>query len=359
VNDFQRNLWSLGTLCMERALLRREKVNQQQDPTGRGRARRTSSGQYLAEPMAQRLTGPRSLAELDEMFPDEIDCREYLAAIRWRRGFVCPHCGDDPQAQCSDRGLWRCPTCDTVCSPVTGTMLDWSRLPLRTWYRAIWEVLATNGGAEPERVADALGVRRPDFVWRWLGQLRAIMVAASAVPLVGVVEVAKVPIELELPVSRHRLTTGHRIVAVAAEARGAELGRVRVQRLQRVDAAAMSRFVTGAIGPGSTLRTGRWSGYRRLRAHGYGHIVACGSDELYEGRMKCVQLLSSALQMWLRRVPARCLDHVDYYLDELVFRLNEQVVCSPADRGARFRRILQVAATTPRQAAPALARQAG
>ncbi|MBW2453796.1 MAG: IS1595 family transposase [Deltaproteobacteria bacterium] len=329
-----------------------------QTPSRRGTVRRTRSGEYLAEPLAQRLGRPRSLAELDEMFPDEIDCREYLAAIRWRRGFVCPHCGDSPQAQCSDRGLWRCPTCDEVSSPATGTLFDRSRLPLRTWYRAVWEVFATDGGADPDRVADALGVARPDFVWRWLGHLRAIMVAASAAPLVGVVEVAKVPIELELPATRQQRTTGHRIVAVAAEARAGELGRVRVQRMRRVDPSAMTSFVTDAVGAGSTVRTGRWSGYRRLRSHGYGHIVACASDELYEGRMKCVQLLSSAVQIWLRSVPARCLEHIDYYLDELVFRLNEQVMCAPADRGALFRRIAAVAATMPRQTRPGAARRA-
>lgn len=328
-------------------------------PSRRGTVRRTRSGEQLAEPLAQRLASPRSLAELDEMFSDESDCREYLAAIRWRRGFVCPHCGDRPQAQCSNRGLWRCPTCDEVSSPATGTVFDRSRLPLRTWYRAVWEVFATDGGANPVRVADVLGLAHPDLAWRWLGHLRAIMVAASAPPLVGMVEVAKVPVELELPGTHQKRTTGHRIVAVAAEAWAGELGRVRVRRLRRVDPSAMTSFVTDAVGAGSTVRTGRWSGYRRLCSHGYRHSIVGGSDELYDGRMKCVQLLSSALQIWLRSVPARCLEHIDYYLDELVFRLNEQLVGAQADRGALFRRIVAVGATMPHQHRPRAARRAG
>ena len=35
---------------------------------------------------------PRTLQELEERFMTEEACREYLARLRWGRGFVCPAC---------------------------------------------------------------------------------------------------------------------------------------------------------------------------------------------------------------------------------------------------------------------------
>ncbi len=332
-------------------------MGSKQNPRRNESVRRTRSGEYLAESVAQRLSGPRDATELAHLFRDETACREYLAAVRWPRGFVCPHCGDRSPAQRSERGLWLCPTCDTVSSPATGTLLDRSPLPLCGWFRAVWEVFATDHGANPDSLAKVLGVRRPALVWAWLEQLRTIMAAASAEPLVGLVEVAKVPIELELPGAGNRRTLGHRIVAVAVEARGSELGRVRIRRLERVDGPAMTRFVTETVGRGSTLRTGTWSGYGRLRSSGYGHLVAGGADELYEARMQCMQLMTAMLRIWLRTAPALSLERSDYYLDELVFRLNERGMCLAAERGALFRRIVEVA-VTPLTAMPAVARAA-
>ena len=33
------------------------------------------------------------MAEFEERFATEVACWEYLVALRWPDGFVCPHCG--------------------------------------------------------------------------------------------------------------------------------------------------------------------------------------------------------------------------------------------------------------------------
>ena len=37
---------------------------------------------------------PRTLAELEKRFSDELLCRQYLDSLRWRDGFECPGCGE-------------------------------------------------------------------------------------------------------------------------------------------------------------------------------------------------------------------------------------------------------------------------
>jgi hypothetical protein len=36
---------------------------------------------------------PRSLIEFQQRFGDEAACAQYLVAMRWPDGFVCPVCG--------------------------------------------------------------------------------------------------------------------------------------------------------------------------------------------------------------------------------------------------------------------------
>src|SRR6266478_4343557 len=36
---------------------------------------------------------PTSLPEFQKVFPNDAACAEYLEALRWPKGFVCPDCG--------------------------------------------------------------------------------------------------------------------------------------------------------------------------------------------------------------------------------------------------------------------------
>jgi len=42
--------------------------------------------------MSDNLPFPKSLPDFQRLFPDDGACAKYLEAIRFRDGFVCPHC---------------------------------------------------------------------------------------------------------------------------------------------------------------------------------------------------------------------------------------------------------------------------
>lgn len=42
--------------------------------------------------MSSTLPFPRTDYEFYELFPNDHACIEYLTALRWPDGFVCPHC---------------------------------------------------------------------------------------------------------------------------------------------------------------------------------------------------------------------------------------------------------------------------
>jgi hypothetical protein len=53
---------------------------------------------------------PRTLLELEQRFNREEACAEYLAALRWPGGWICPRCAG-AEAWPIRRNRWRCDQC--------------------------------------------------------------------------------------------------------------------------------------------------------------------------------------------------------------------------------------------------------
>ena len=98
---------------------------------------------------------PRNWHELLAWFPDDPACLRYLERLRWGEGFSCRFCGAVGGGwwQMGD-GLRRCAVCRSETSVTAGTILAGTRLPLVTWFAAVWYVVNQKQGVS------ALGLQR-------------------------------------------------------------------------------------------------------------------------------------------------------------------------------------------------------
>ena len=86
---------------------------------------------------------PRSFHELTSWFGDEEACLCYLERVRWADGFVCRFCGTvGGEWWAVRRGLRRCAVCRRETSVTAGTVFHGSRLPLVSWFAAVWSRVA-------------------------------------------------------------------------------------------------------------------------------------------------------------------------------------------------------------------------
>jgi transposase-like protein len=122
---------------------------------------------------------PQTIVDLDRLFPDEEACRGYLARLRWPEGFVCPRCQGQDAWQAS-RGRWVCRSCRYQATVTAGTIFQDTRLPLRLWFHAIWQILSQKNGASAASVRRSLGLRTYKTAWTWLHKLRRAMVLPAA-----------------------------------------------------------------------------------------------------------------------------------------------------------------------------------
>jgi len=290
---------------------------------------------------------PKTLVELERRFAREQACREYLFALRWPNGFVCPRCRATGKVWPTARGLWLCGACRHQASVTAGTIFQDTRLPLALWFRAIWYVTSQKNGVSALGVQRVLGLGSYQTAWAWLHKLRRAMVRPGRESLRGLVEVDETYLGGLEEGSAGRGTEDKALVAVAAEAAGSGsgIGRIRLRHVPDASSRSLQGFITQAVEPGSTVRTDGWQGYAGLEQRNYHHqvqVIGKGNRRQASQLLPRVHRVVSLLKRWLMGTHQGAVSHthLEYYLDEFVFRFNRR---TSASRGKLFYRLVQQA----------------
>jgi len=132
-----------------------------------------------AESGLRRRVSGLSEAEFRARFGSEAQCRAALFALRWGKGWVCPACGHSRCAELKTRALYSCNRCKHQVGLTAGTVFHWTKLPLTTWFLAIYHLTQSKGGMSSVELARRLGTRQPT-AWLLKHKLMAAMEARDA-----------------------------------------------------------------------------------------------------------------------------------------------------------------------------------
>lgn len=99
-----------------------------------------------------------TVIEFLNYFKDEKTCQEYLEKTRFQDGEFCPHCGHEKIYKFSDGKLYKCAKCRKKFSIRTGTIFESSKIPLKTWFLAIYLLSTCKKGISSVQLASQLGV---------------------------------------------------------------------------------------------------------------------------------------------------------------------------------------------------------
>ena len=281
---------------------------------------------------------PQTIIEFRERFATEQACKDYLAALRWPHGFVCPQC-EQKRAWEMRRGLYWCRNCDYQSSVTAGTLFHDTHKPLRLWFEAMWYVTNQKSGVSALGLLRVLGLGSYHTAWNWLHKLRRSMVRPGRDRLAGVVEVDEIFIGGEKSGKRGRGAGGKALVLVAAQEDGKRIGRIRLRRVADAAGESLEPAVWEMVEQGSTVRTDGWRGYNGLTELGYRHQVVQKDAKLGDNLLPLVNMIASLLKRWLLGTHQGAVQHshLDYYLDEYTFRFNRRTSKS---RGLLFYRLL-------------------
>src|SRR5436305_2686010 len=120
-----------------------------------------------------------SEAAFRERFGTEEACREALFRMRWREGLTCPACGHRGFCALRTRKVFQCNRCKKQVSLTAGTVFQDTKLPLVTWFAAVYHLTQGKNGISSIELARRLGVRQPT-AWLVKHKLMRAMAAREA-----------------------------------------------------------------------------------------------------------------------------------------------------------------------------------
>ena len=96
-------------------------------------------------------------------FQDADKAREYLEALRWPDGPICPHCGCIGghyalKGKAHRPGLWKCKDCRKQFSVTVKTVFERSKIPLNKWLLAVHLMCASKKAISSHQIHRMLGV---------------------------------------------------------------------------------------------------------------------------------------------------------------------------------------------------------
>jgi transposase-like protein len=151
---------------------------------------------------------------LEPQFRDEDKAREFLEAMRWPDGAICPHCGLVGEAykltpkpkepvpveyQTKDelkkqrvrkprKGLWKCAGCRKQFSVTVKTIFEDSHIPLNKWLLAIHLMCSSKKGISAHQLMRNLDIKQYKSAWFMAHRIRYAMTGELPEQMMGIVE---------------------------------------------------------------------------------------------------------------------------------------------------------------------------
>ena len=113
------------------------------------------------------------------LYGDEDLCRAQVFRWRWPHGFACPACGGGSHCVLDRRDLHQCNACRTQTSLTADTIFANTKLPLTTWFRAMYLLTQTKQGISTVELGRRLGVRQTT-AWLMKSKLTQVMLERDA-----------------------------------------------------------------------------------------------------------------------------------------------------------------------------------
>jgi transposase-like protein len=283
-----------------------------------------------------KFTRQMTLAQWEELFPDDDACKAYLMRRRWPDGAIrCPRCQSERTYALANRPFhWECPDCRKGgayrFSVLVETIFEDTKVGLRTWFKVIYLMLTSKKGISALQIHRMMGFGSYQTAHHMCHRIRAGLIDPKFRKMMGIVEVDETYIGGKNK-NRHwdKKTpgtggAGKEIVIGAVERQGGIVARV----IRNTDTATMERFVREAVSERvSLISTVEHAGYRNLNREFDHQFVRHGRGEYVAGAVHtCTidgfwSLLKRGIMGTFHKVSAK---YLPLYVAEFEFRYNNR-----------------------------------
>ena len=280
---------------------------------------------------------PRTLLEAAAKYFSNPDvCVEFVAAMRWPDGAVCPHCGGKEHSFLTTRRIWKCKGCRKQFSVKSGTIFEDSPISLDKWLIAVWLVVNCKNGVSSYEIMRAVKVTQKS-AWFMLHRIRLALRDSSWEKMGGA---DGGPIEVDETYIGGKLRNMHADrrkklkLALRGDNKMAVMGMldretrtIRTRLLGEVTREELQTEILRQVQKGSTIYTDNHTGYDRLKTQDFIHETVNHMDTYVRGQVHTNGLENfwSLLKRGLNGTYVAVEPfHLSRYVDEQVFRFNHR-----------------------------------
>jgi len=285
-------------------------------------------------------------ADFERLYGTESQCQDALFAWRWPKGFLCPVCGGKKHSVIKTRALCQCSACRTQVSLTAGTIFHSTKLPLKTWFRAIFHITQSKGGISSLELARRLGVTQ-NTAWKVSHKLMQAMLEREAQkPLSGRVEMDDAYIGGKRKGKRGRGSAGKvPFVAAVQTTDEGKPERMKLYAVSRFTSHAIAEAAESVLAGDCRVITDGLPCFAELARQGFTHIPIKTSrnkvvqDSAFKWVNTILGNIKCALVGTYRAISGK---HVPRYLSSFAYRFNRRF-----NLPAMFVRLAYVALRTP------------
>lgn len=281
----------------------------------------------------------KTIHEFSDFFKDEKICYEFYEQVRWNNSPVCPHCGSNkfyrakPRGRFIDIPSYRCANraCDLPFTVRTKSIFEGSKIELRKWFQAIYEISISKKGISSIELASRIGVSQKT-AWFINHRLRIMLKETQPKLLKDVVQLDETFVggknknrhtDKKMPHSQGRSLKGKTTVFGA---RGL-IGEVRTQVIPNAEAETIKPIVDKWVEKGSIMVTDEWRAYNALKQD-YFHVMVNHNEGQYVTGAFTSNGVENFWSIFKRGVIGTFHNispqHIQKYTDEFSFRYNNK-----------------------------------
>ena len=287
----------------------------------------------------------KSIDDLLKAFPTEKSCIDYLESKLWPNGvIVSPF---DPTSKVYRRGdgLYRCKNTGKNFNVRKGTMFEGTKLPLRTWFIAIYLITTTKKAVASTTLAQQLGVTQKT-AWFLEQRIReTFQIDYNKEKLTGEVELDETFVggknknrhyNKKVPKSTGRCHID-KVPVMGMLQRG---GKVICKVVDNTSRKSLTKPILKSVKIGSILYMDEWKGYKTVQKV-YKHSIVDHGHGIYAVGGAYTNTIEQFWGNFCKRSMIGIYNHVDRkhlqrYFDEFSFRYNFRSV----NISERFERVI-------------------
>ncbi len=267
-----------------------------------------------------KFAGVNSIT-FNRQFKEDSACFEYLAGIKWEKGYLCKRCGGTKYCAGKKPFSRRCIKCGHDESPTAGTMFDKCKFSLLLAFHIVFKISTKKKGMSSLELSKEFELRQKTC-WEFKWKIQQAMQSSKQYPLKGEVHVDEFFIGGPEEQKRGRSKGEKRLVVLALEKVEQGVGRAYARVLQSASGAEFKPFFESHIDKGATVITDEWPGYVPLKGT-YPKLQQMPSKDGESFPDLHIHIMN--LKGWLRGIHHHCSEErLQGYLDEYHFRYNRR-----------------------------------